>query len=106
MLTCPCKKQYIGRTIRPFSVRVNEHITNIKKGVTDHSVPKHYLKYHNKDPTGTEFLIIDKYIPPWRGSPKVRGVSQLETYWIHEIKSYWPYGINIDWDINAFINKS
>lgn len=53
LLTCSCKKQYVGRTVRPFSVRVNEHIANIKKSKAYHSVPKHCLQYHNKDPTGT-----------------------------------------------------
>lgn len=50
LLTCPCKKQYVGNTIRPFSVRANEHITNIKNGKTNHNVPKHYIRQHNKDP--------------------------------------------------------
>lgn len=53
LITCPCRKQYVGRTIRTFSVRVNEHITNIKKGRTNHSVPKHYLLCHNQNPVGT-----------------------------------------------------
>lgn len=48
--------------------------------VTNHSVPKHYLQYHNKDPKGAQFLIINKYISPWRGGPSIRGVSQLETF--------------------------
>lgn len=106
LLICPCKKQYVGCTICLFSIRVNEHITNIKSSKTNHSVPKHYLRHHNKDTSGTQFLIIDKLIPHWRGDSSIRSVSRLETFWIHELKSYWPHGMNVDWDINAIINKS
>lgn len=34
LITCPCGKQYVGRTIRSIS-RVNEHIANIKNGLTN-----------------------------------------------------------------------
>lgn len=106
LITCPCNKQYVGRTIRSFAIRVNEHITSIIKGKTNHSVPKHYLIKHNKDPKGTRFQIIDRFEAPWRGASSKRGVSRLETYWIYTLKSYTPFGMNIEWDINSFINKS
>lgn len=67
LITCPCKKQYVGRTIRTFSIRVNEHIAKIKKGCIKHSVPHHYLEFHDKDLTGTSFQIIDKFVPHRRG---------------------------------------
>lgn len=63
LLTCPCKKKYVGRTIRSFSVRVNKHLASIKKGRTNHSVPRHYLHHNNKNPSGTQFQIIDKFVP-------------------------------------------
>lgn len=50
MLQCPCGLQYVGQTKRPLQVRLNEHITNIKIGFKNHSVSKHYLLTHNKDP--------------------------------------------------------
>lgn len=82
LLTCLCNKQYIGCTTRTFTVRVNEHLTNIKNGKTNHTVPRHYLDHHVCDPTGTKFVIIDKFVPHWRGESRTRGVSRLETYWI------------------------
>lgn len=106
LITCPCKKQYVGRTIRTLSVRGNEHIANIKKGLTNHSVPKHFLRCHNQNPNGIQFQVIDKFIPHWRGASMKRGVSRLETFWIHQLKCYLPFGLNVDWDINAFINQS
>lgn len=106
LITCPCKKQYIGRTIRNFTTRVKEHITAIKKGKTNHSVSKHYASHHDRNPAGTTFQVIDRFIPHWRGESSIRGVSRLETWWIHQIKCYVPHGLNIEWDINAFINQS
>lgn len=79
LITCSCKKQYIGRTIRNFAIRVKEHITAIKKGCTNHSMPKHYALYHNQNPTGTTFQIIGKFVPHWKGESNIRGVSRLET---------------------------
>lgn len=68
-----------------------------------HSAIKHYTHFNNKGVTDTEFLAIEIYVPPWRGGSAKRGVSQLETFWIYELKSYFPYGRNLEWDINAFI---
>lgn len=106
LITCPCNRQYVGRTIRAFSTRANEHITAIKLGRTNHSVPWHFLEHHDKNPRGTKFQIIDKFIPHWRGGLRIRGVSQLETFWIFQLKSYFPHGLNVEWDLNVFINKS
>ena len=96
LLTCPCKKQYVGRTIRTFAIRVNEHITRIRLGKTNHSVPKHYLEHHHKKPEGTSFQIIGKFTPHWRGESKIRGVSQLEMFWIYRLRCLFPHGLNIE----------
>lgn len=106
LLQCPCGLQYIGRTKRPLQVRLNEHITNIKSGFTNHSVSKHYLLVHNKDPSNTLFLGIDRFSPNWRGSSLVREISKLKMSWIYKAKTYVPYGLNIDVDVNAFIDNS
>lgn len=103
LLQCPCGLQYVGRTKRPLSVRLNEHITNIKAGFLKHSVSKHSLLAHNRDPSKTIFLGIDRYSPHWHGSSLVRSISKLEMSWIHTIKCYTPFGLNIEVDVNAFI---
>lgn len=100
LITCPCSK-YVGRTIRSFSVQVNEHIANIKKGLTNHSVPKHYRKYH--DPVVHNFLLmtityhlgVEGYI-----LEVFRDILDLS------ITFLLPFRMNIEWDINAFINQA
>lgn len=74
-----------------------EHINNIrkiKKDQKEHTVPKHFAQCHNRHPTGTSFVAIDRYMPPWRGGSTIRGVSQMKVRWIYELKSYTPFGIN------------
>lgn len=83
---------------------MGEHIAKIRNGDIRHTVPRHYREHHNFDPKGTEFRVIDKYIPPWRGGAMTRGVSRLETYWIYELQTHYPLGMNVEWDINSFLN--
>lgn len=106
LITCHCGKQYVGRTIRSFAIRVAEHIALIKGGDTKHTVPRHYKLQHNRVIDGTQFVVIDRYVPPWRGGAMTRGVSRLETYWIHELRTLHPLGMNVEVDVNAFINKA
>lgn len=105
LLQCPCGLQYIGRTKRPMQVRLGEHITNIKNGYQYHSVSKHYALHHNRNPANTLFLGIDRYSAHWRGGSLVRELSRLEMTWIHRVRCYTPYGLNIDTDVNAFIDN-
>lgn len=106
LITCPCHKQYIGRTTRTFTTRVGEHIALIKGRDPKHTVPKHYKQFHNSNPAGSQFVIIDKYVPPWRGGARIRGVSRLEMFWAHELQNFSPQGMNVEVDINAFIDES
>lgn len=88
LITCPCRKQYIGCTTRTFTTRVGEHIALIKGRDPKHTVPRHYKQFHNSNPAGSQFIIIDKYVPLWRGGARVRGVSRLEMFWAHELQTF------------------
>lgn len=106
LITCPCLKQYIGRTTRTFSIRVGEHIALIKSRDPKHTVPRHYKEFHGGNPEGSQFVIIDKYTPPWRGGARTRGVSRLEMFWAYELKTFAPSGLNVEVDVNAFLDES
>lgn len=106
LLQCPCGLQYVGRTKCPLSVRLNEHVTNIKNGFLKHPVATHCLEVHNKNPAKTIFLGIDKYTPHWRGESLVRGISKLEMACIHKIKCYTSFGLYGEVDLNASIDNS
>lgn len=55
-----------GQDKTSLQVRLNEHISNIRKGFKKHSVCKHYDMKHDRDPLNTLFVGIDKYRPQWR----------------------------------------
>lgn len=103
MLQCPCTLQYIGRTKRPMWKRIQEHIQNIRNVFLKHSVSRHFLQCHNKNPVGLKFWAIDKYKPHWRGSHRVRELSKCESRWTFEVGTLLPMGFNIDFDFNCFI---
>ena len=106
LLQCPCGLQYVGRTKRELKIRLNEHIAKIRNGFPNHSVSRHYDLVHHRNPEGTLFVGIDKYKPNWRGSSLTREISKTEMAWIHRLRTYLPYGLNVDTDINAFINNA
>lgn len=74
----------------------------IRKGYKNHSVSRHYDLVHNRDPTVTLFMGMESFSSHWRGRFKVRELSKIETKWIYLLKSYVPYGLNVDWDVNCF----
>lgn len=89
LIQCPCGLQHMERTKRALKVRLNEHISNIGKGFKNHSVSRHYVEVHHRDPSSTLFIGIDKYKPHWRrGSSLIREISRQEMAWIYRLKTY------------------
>lgn len=106
LIQCPCGLQYVGRTKRAPKVRLTEHINNIRRGFDKHPVSRHFDEVHSRDPSNTLYVGIDKYRPHWRGSSLVREIYKCEMSWIYRLRTYAPFGLNVDTDVNAFINKS
>lgn len=104
LMWCPCGLFYVGRTKRLLRVRISEHMSNIRNGFKYHSVSLHFKEKHDQDPSLLQFCGIDIVYPTWRGSNRVRDLSQRETRWIFLLKSLFPRGLNIELDLNCFIN--
>lgn len=105
VLQCTCNLQYVGRTKRPLMVRIREHIQNIKKGFPKHSVSKHFALVHDKNPAHLTFWAIEKYKKHWRGAHMVRSISQIESRWIFTLRTMVPDGMNVEFDLNCFLNN-
>lgn len=103
---CPCGKLYVGRTTRPLQVRIREHIYNIKKKLVSHNLSSHFLTCHDSDPKGLNFWGIAKLETHWRGSNNLRELSKMESYWIYKLETLEPHGLNVEFDLNCFINNS
>lgn len=106
IVCCPCGLQYIGHTKRMLITRLKEQMANICKGFPGHSLSSHYAQCHNRDPHGTVFIGIEQFQANWRGSHMAREISKLETRWIYRARTFTPYGLNVEWDVNAFIANS
>lgn len=100
--TTTAKTDVMGKTWT-FSIG----LTNISIRVEREKGTHCTLTFHTlsqQRPQGN-LLCIDKYTLPWRGGSTKRSFSQIEVRWIYELKFYVTHGINMDWDINAFINN-
>lgn len=82
---------------------VREHINNIRKGLKEHSVSKHFREVHGRDPKGLKFWGVEKVNHHWRGGNFKRTLSQLESSWVFETKVLAPRGLNVDFNLNCFI---
>lgn len=89
-LECSCGLQYVGQIKRLLKIRIKEHVQQIIKGFDKYSVSKHFATCHDKDPTHLKFGGIEPYIRHWRGSHKVRTLSQLESKWIFTLDTFSP----------------
>lgn len=68
----------MDRTVRAMNVRIKEHVASIKKGFHKHTVSRHYLECHNKNPAGTTFTAVDRFTPHCRGSVAKRDGNPLD----------------------------
>lgn len=104
VLECSCGLQYAVRTTRGLSVRIGEHVRNIKKGYKYCSVSKHFRDIHKRDPQHLKFYAIDKIEQNWRNLNMRREVSKNETYWIFKLNTLRLLGLNVELDVNCFID--
>ncbi|OCT79029.1 hypothetical protein XELAEV_18030125mg [Xenopus laevis] len=92
LILCPCKKI----TKRTVGRRISEHIRNIRIAKMNHSVSRHYKESHSSDPKGTLFLVLEQIPASFKGGDRLIRLRQRETFWIFELNSLQPHGLNID----------
>ncbi|XP_075433352.1 uncharacterized protein LOC142470641 [Ascaphus truei] len=100
---CECGLQYIGKTTRPLRTRILEHLGNIKRKITTHSVSNHFLLKHNSNPASFTFKAIEQVLPHWRGGNRDLNLIKRESFWMFELKTIHPQGLNLEFDIKPFL---
>ncbi|MEE6513386.1 hypothetical protein FKM82_020972 [Ascaphus truei] len=103
MIECSCKLQYIGKTIRPIRTRIIEHLSGIKRKLTNHSIPNHFTEFHGGEPTCLKYKAIEHVLPHWRGGDRGLELLKRETFWIHRLKTLAPRGLNAEIDLTPFL---
>lgn len=104
-LKCPCNLIYVGRTTRALKDRIEEHVRCIHKGSDKHSLYVHFKRAHNQSTTGMQFWGIEAPKRHWRGSNFIREISKRESWWIHQLGSLVPGGLNRDFDLRCFLSN-
>lgn len=66
---------------RALKERIGEHLANIQKGFIGHSVSRHFRHHHNRNPYPIQVIVIERYIPHWRGNKLKRHIPrQMDIY--------------------------
>ena len=90
-----CKKQYVGQTCQPLRNRMALHLSNIRHEI-EGPVSDHFnLPGHNFE-TDLEIIPIEQ--TPFLDSLGDREKLRLnrEAYWIETLKTFRPFGLNIE----------
>ena len=95
-ILCP-KKQYIGKFETKFNSRMNNHRTDAKK---QSSIPfdEHFNQPNHDFTQHARFIIIEKLKDTGNKDDNRRILKEREDYWIDRIKTYQPYGLNLQYN--------
>ena len=93
LLTCSkCTSQYVGETKRTLCERMKEHLADIRH-VRDSPVARHFTSPdHNIDNFSYEIIEIGTRNPDSDTTTSHR--REREMYWIHQLKTLFPRGMN------------
>ena len=91
LITCrKCSVQYVGETENPLHIRMNGHRSDICMGKLEKPVAAHFSQpghsTGNLQVCGIEKIHRDSAM--WR--------KQRESYWIFELRTLIPNGLNLD----------
>lgn len=93
--------QIASKTTRPLKPRISEHRSNIRNKDTKSLVAVHFTNYqHNV--SSLRYTGIELVKPLCRGGDINTVLLKQETFWIYELDTLSPRGINEDFDIRPF----
>lgn len=104
-IKCPCNLIYVGRTTRALKDRMEEHVRNIRKGHDKHHLSIHFKRVHNQSTQDMKFWGIEAPKRNWRGSNYTRDISKRESWWIYQLGSLSPGGLNKEFDLTCFLSN-
>ncbi|KAG8440413.1 hypothetical protein GDO86_006243 [Hymenochirus boettgeri] len=102
VLRCPCGLLYVGETTQKVKGRISQHRSSIRCGHSHLPVPQHYaVAGHSCDQL--TFFVVEQICKQRRGRNRVLKLKQREVFWIHELNTLWPNGLNRDYDLYVYI---
>lgn len=95
-----CSLQYVGCTKRKLKTRISEHLSNIQYMRQNVSgAAKHFIHVHNGSTESFVFYSIEKVTIPYRGGDWRHKLLYREAFWILELKTRFPTGLNFKSDL-------
>ncbi|XP_073442130.1 uncharacterized protein [Dendrobates tinctorius] len=102
LIKCPCGLLYIGETTQSIRDRISKHKSTIRCGNTLLPIPHHFITAGHTIPQ-LKFCVIEHVPPPRRGGNRIQLLKRREAFWIHELHTLAPKGLNRDYDLLSFI---
>ncbi|CAH2315369.1 Hypothetical predicted protein [Pelobates cultripes] len=105
-LMCPCGLAYVGKTETALCERIRGHRSSIRlayrDGSSDKPVAKHFWEY--KHPlSALKFVAIDHIPLSNRAGDRGKILLNRETYWIYELDTVSPKGLNEHISFHSFL---
>ncbi|XP_077124264.1 uncharacterized protein LOC143781516 [Ranitomeya variabilis] len=101
-IKCPCGLLYIGETSQPIRDRISKHKSTIRCKNTLLPLPHHFINAGHSIPQ-LKFQVIEHVPVPRRGGNRIQTLKRREAFWIHELDTMTPRGLNRDYDLLAFL---
>lgn len=102
MATCPCPRNYVGKTTRQLRKRVGEHLGNIRRG-EDTPLATHMQIFHPGQEKNLSFIGLEIVRKSPRGGNFDNKLLRKEAQWIFRIDSQSPKGLNEALNFGCFI---
>jgi len=104
LLTCKrCKMQYVGETLQTLKKRMNGHRSGIKSKVDN------ILYNHFQGPCNCDDIIvqpIEDFTGDGRNEETIKQRKFRENYWMKELRTTYPYGLNDKCNGRIWKNKN
>lgn len=102
LLKCPCDLYYVGKTKRELKTRICEHKSSIRNHDEKSAVARHFnaVKHEARQ---LQYMGIEVVQTPRRGGDRDKLLLQREAYWIHQLDTLIPKGMNEELVLSCFL---
>ncbi|XP_077117073.1 uncharacterized protein LOC143773549 [Ranitomeya variabilis] len=100
---CPCRRFYIGKTIRQMYVRFREHVRSIQTGKGVPRLINHVREIHEGNADVLTFAGIERVVLPAGGGDLHKLLLRAEARWIMRTNATGPAGFNDRIDMAVFL---
>ncbi|OCT56601.1 hypothetical protein XELAEV_18004634mg [Xenopus laevis] len=102
IMQCICGKHYVGKTLREFRRRIQEHVGDVKHK-RNTSVAVHINEYHNGNTSAMKFMVVEQLNQTSRVGEVNKKLLQTEARWIYAMNSRSPVGLNEGFTFSPFL---